>query len=164
MNNKLKLQSQDFITENTSELFDKIVEDVYDREIDYDNLENFKKPIRNLILICDMHFQVMNGGVLQFVDNSTGDFFEETLTALKEIKAFEFSDILYQMKNKFPNGIIPKNTEDRRDLIDEINDNLTEDEENELDELYEKIDDEYYDSEELLQKYIIEYTKEIINK
>ena len=148
-----------FENENIEEVFNKIVDEVYAREIDYDNIGNFKNPLKNLIYISNMHGQVLNGGVIQFVDNSTGDSFEETLKALKEIKATEYIEILEKVKSIFPKGIVPKDTEKRREVIDNIWESLNEKEDEEMNEMLEKLDEKYYDNQELLYKYIINYTK-----
>ena len=108
-----------------------------------------------------MHYQVMNGGVIQFVDNGSGDNFEETLTALKEIKATEYIEILEKFKSKVPNGVVPKNMEERRAVIDKLNDSLPPEE---LEEFYESLDKEYYKSENMLHQYVIEFTKQYIGE
>ncbi len=162
MNNKLKLTLKDFENKNQIELFDKIVDDVYAREIDHDNIENFENPLKNLIYISNMHGQVLNGGVIQFVDNSTGDSFEETLKAIKEIKAIEYIEILEKIKSIFPKGLIPKDMEERREVIDGIWESLNEKQDAEMNELLEKLDDKYYDNQETLYRYVIDYTKNSI--
>lgn len=73
-----------------------------------------------------MYFQIMNRGLIQFVDNSTGDYFEGTLTALKEMGLPRHSKILENIKQKFSDQNIPKDMEERRNLIDSINENLNE--------------------------------------
>ena len=164
MNNKLKLNAADFETNNKAELFEKIVEDIYDREIDYNNLDGFIKPIRNLIHVFDMHSQVMNGGLIQFVDNSTGDFFEETLIGLKEINANECVELLERLRDKYPNKTIPKNWEERRNAFDKISENLTQVEEWELDDFFENLDKEYYDYETQFQLMVIQYVQKYIDE
>ena len=159
MDNKLNLSLKDFENDDQSSLFDSIVDDVYAREIDHDNIEEFENPVKNLIYIFNMHFQVLNGGVIQFVDNSTGDFFEETLNALKEINAVEYVDILQKVKSIFPEGSVPRDTDERRAVIDGIWDDLTEKQDEEMSELLESVDEKYYDNQELLYKYVTDYTK-----
>ncbi len=159
MNNKINVTQKDFENKNQSELFDKIVDEVYNREIDHNNIEKFENPLKNLIYISDMHYQVLNGGVIQFVDNSSGDYFEETLKALKEIKALEYIEILEKIKSIFPKGFIPKDNEKRRDVIDSIWENLDEKEDAKMNELIESLDNKYYDNQEVFYKYIIDYTK-----
>ena len=162
MNNKINLSLKDFENDNQSELFDNIIDDVYAREIDHDNIEEFENPLKNLIYVSNMHGQVLNGGVIQFVDNSTGDSFEETLKALKEIKATEYIEILENVKSIFPKGLVPKDTEERRELIDSIWEKLNEKQDEEMSEFLENLDEKYYDNQELLYRYIIDYTKHYI--
>ena len=82
-----------------------------------------------------------------------------TLKALKEIKAIEYIEILEKVKSIFPKGIVPKDTEKRREVIDNIWESLNEKEDEEMNEMLEKLDEKYYDNQELLYKYIINYTK-----
>ncbi|MEW5677258.1 DUF4375 domain-containing protein [Flavobacterium enshiense] len=159
MNDKLNISSKDFETKDQSKLFDKIYDDVISREIYSDNIENFGNPLKNLIYIFSMHGEVLNGGLIQFVENSTGDNFEETLKALNEIKATEYVKILESIKTHFPNGYLPKDTGKRRELIDELNDKKNQEELWEMDDIYENYDKQYYDNVKNLEKYIIEYLK-----
>jgi len=162
MDSKLSLTSKDFENKNQSELFDQIVDDVYARELDHDHIENYENPLKNLIYISNMHGQVLNGGVTQFVDNSTGDSFEETLKALKEIEASQYVEILEKVKSIFPKSFVPKDMEERREIIDSIWESLNEKQDAEMNELFEKLDDVYYDNQEKLYNYVIEYTKKYI--
>jgi hypothetical protein len=164
MNNHINLSVKDFENNSQAELFQKIVDEIYEREIDLNKIDDFENPLKNLIYILNMHFQVMNGGVIQFVDNSTGDYFKETLLSLKEINADKYVRILEKIKEKFPNRIIPKNTEERRNLIDTICENLTQEQEWELDEFYESLDNEYCENQDELELIIIGYIKKLINK
>jgi len=45
-------------------------------------------------LLTSMHYQIMNGGIVQFIDNSTGEYFHETLEAAKRIDFFELVQVL----------------------------------------------------------------------
>ena len=162
MDNELNISPKIFENKDTEKVFETIVDEIYNRKIDFENIKNFENPIKNLIYIFDMDGQVSNGGVIQFVDNSTGDHFEETLLALKEIKAVEYVKILEDVKSHFPNGYIPNNTEIRRNLIDSLAEKLTQEEHWELEETYEKYDTQYYSNEKKLHQYVIEYLRKSI--
>ena len=81
MDNKLNITLKDFETKNQTELFYKIADEVTSRKIYSDNVEKFENPLKNLIYIIIMDGEVSNGGLIQFIENSSGDNFEETLKA-----------------------------------------------------------------------------------
>ena len=165
MNNQLSLKISDLNSPEKGEVFEKIVNEIYNREITDDNILKFERPIRNLILIFNMHFEIMNGGLLQFIDNSTGDYFEETLDSLQALNASEFVQILNDINNKlFSSTIIPTDTESRRELIDNINESLTEEDAAKLEFFYEETDETYYQNEELLHEYVIKFTNDLLVK
>jgi hypothetical protein len=159
MDNKINISSKDLENKNQSELFDKIYDDVISREIYSDNIEKYENPLKNLIYIFSMHGEVLNGGLIQFVENSTGDNFEETIKALNEIRAIEYVKILEKIKTHFPNGFLPKDTGKRRELIDELNDKRTQEELWEIEAVYENYDNQYYNNVKSLEKYVIDYLK-----
>jgi len=139
----------------TNEKFGIISDEVYNRHIDYNNIESFENPLKNLIYLLNMQGQVDNGGVTQFVDNSTGDHFIETKIALKEIGMESYHDILLEIEKSFPNGIVPKHQEKRRDAIDDISEN--EEEMWEIEEQYETYDNIFYEKEDEFKSKFVEY-------
>jgi len=139
----------------TNEKFGIISDEVYNRHIDYNNIESFENPLKNLIYLLNMQGQVDNGGVTQFVDNSTGDHFIETKIALKEIGMESYHDILLEIEKSFPNGIVPKHQEKRRDAIDDMSEN--EEEMWEIEEQYETYDNIFYVKEDEFKSKFVEY-------
>jgi hypothetical protein len=67
-----------------------------------------------------MDGQIMNGGVVQFIDNSTGNYFYETVQIARTINSTELLEILTKAAEQFPNEQVPKNWEERRALYDEL--------------------------------------------
>lgn len=61
-----------------------------------------------------------NGGFSQFFFNSSGDFSHETLDALKVIKAERTAILLEKAIAEFPNAKVPKDTAERRELMEKI--------------------------------------------
>lgn len=139
----------------TNEKFDIISDEVYNRHIDYENIESFENPLKNLIYLLNMQGQVDNGGVTQFVDNATGDNFIETKIALKEIGMESYHDILLEIEKSFPNSIVPKNQEKRRDAIDNMS--KTDEERWEIEEQYENYDNIFYEKEDEFKSKFVEY-------
>jgi hypothetical protein len=64
--------------------------------------------------------EVNNGGFNQYFRNSSGDFANETLKSLEDIKAFTTADILRKAIDQFPNNKVPKVSTDRIKVIDQI--------------------------------------------
>lgn len=106
-----------------------------------------------------MDGEVSNGGLIQFIENSSGDNFEETLKALNEIKATEYVKILESIKTLFPNGYLPKDTGERRKLIDELDSKKNQEELWKMEEIYEDYNKQYYNNIKNLEKHTIEYLK-----
>jgi hypothetical protein len=138
-----------------NEKFDEVVNEILIK----DGEKNLNNQIQGLIYAVNMHYQVLNGGVVQFVDNSTGDFFEETLVSLKKMKMEKYVEILERIKQIFPNQSIPKNMEERRNIIDGLT--KTQEEEWKMEELWEEFDEIYYRNEKLFENKVVEYYSEI---
>jgi hypothetical protein len=117
-------------------------------------VDGLKGPAKTTYLIGILNKQIMNGGFIQYYDNSYGQFAYETLMALKEINASGTHDLLKaSLEIINPNG---KTNSDFRKLIitREYNiDTITE-------EKLDKLDDKYYnladteDLEQLLGNYL----------
>ena len=162
MDNRINLTKDAFENKSIDDIFYLIGDEVYNRYIDLDKINEFENPLKNLILIFNMHGQVENGGVSQFVDNSTGDYFDETLIALKDIGIDEYVDILETVKQTFPNNKVPKDIIIRRNVIDNMA--KTQEEDMKMVELYEKLDSLYYANDKKFKTKLIEYTKKELFK
>lgn len=149
-----------FDSNNDEVIFNKIVDTVYE-SIDYQVHEDITDDaIKNLTYIFAMHFQVQNGGVIQFVDNSTGNTFYEIMESLKEIDALIYIKLLFLIESAFPNQKVPKNWEDRRDMIDLINENKVDNIPDFNSELFwDELDKLYFNNQDKLYKKIIRYVK-----
>lgn len=139
----------------TNEKFDIISNEVYNRYIDYENIEIFENPLKNLIFLLNMQGQIDNGGVGQFVDHATGNNFNETKIALKETRIESYYNILLEIEQSFPNCIVPKNQEKRRDAIDNMS--KTDEEIWKIEEQYENYDNIFYEKEDEFKSKIVEY-------
>lgn len=149
------VKKDDIENKNKSEAFDFISDTVYDGRIDIFKMSGYKDSLKNLIYVLNMHYQVMNGGLLQFVDNSTGDDFHETENALEGMGLPKHVKMLEEYKKIFPNQLVPKNMELRRSLIDTFNEDLPEEREIFVDDL----DRTYYLLENEFEQRIVEYVK-----
>jgi hypothetical protein len=119
---KMKIKKEFFNGADNSKILHCLVENCYPPDDDNFNIEKFEKVTQNFVLFVNMDGQILNGGVIQFIDNSTGNYFHETIQVAKAIKSTELLEILTKAAGQFPNGQIPKNWEERRALYDELSD------------------------------------------
>ena len=67
-----------------------------------------------------------------------GDYTQETLNALKAIGAHKTEDLMLRAVCKFKGGIVPRDMEERQDMVDELDE----------EDAWENLDDEYYDDKQ----------------
>ncbi len=118
----------------------------YDK--DFESLNEIEK---NVLYVEMLEKQVNNGGFDQYFFNSSGGYAHETLIALKEIKAPLTADILNRAIRVFPTLPVPKDTEQRREYLEDIPASIS--------EIWEKLEDEFYEYPENLEGLVIEYAK-----
>lgn len=85
-----------------------------------ENFDDFDEVTQTFVLIVNADGQINNGGIIQFIDNRTGNRFHETIDAAKRINSKILVEILTIAAEQFPNGQIPKNWNERRSLYDEL--------------------------------------------
>lgn len=114
-------------------------------------------------LLFSMHYQILNGGVMQFIDNAAGNYFHGTLDASRKIGFEELTEILTKVADVFPDSTVPADWDERRETIDVLNEaNLIKggdfDYTNpEWSQFWEDLDSAYYSNEAKLYKLTIKY-------
>jgi len=74
-----------------------------------DGLYRLSRWEQTYYLVCVLQGEVFNGGIGQFFDNSSGDFYRETLDALGELGAMRCRALLVEAKQAlFPSGVPPR--------------------------------------------------------
>jgi hypothetical protein len=68
--------------------------------------------------------EVNNGGFNQYYYNSAGNFAPETVESLRAIKANKTAGLLEKANSLFPQGIVPKDWDDRQETVMSLNDDL----------------------------------------
>jgi hypothetical protein len=81
---------------------------------------------RQILDVYEIINEVENGGIDQFLANSTGDRAEETLHALKSIGATESAGIVTKAMALFPNGKPSRAREERLHELEQIRDSHAE--------------------------------------
>jgi len=72
---------------------------------------------RNIMYIYELESEVNNGGFDQYFYNSPGSNVNETIKALESVESKIFLQILIEARNKFPDGDVPKNQNERQEIL-----------------------------------------------
>ena len=131
---------------------DAIIEiDIILSDIFYKNPEKLSIHEKNIVYIEEFEREVNNGGFSQYFSNSSGNNALETLNALNLINSKIFKKILENAIDKFPNRIVPKDRDEREELLMDIENNNA--------DLWDELDNEFYEYEEDIYILLIEYIK-----
>jgi hypothetical protein len=71
-------------------------------------------------LIEELESEINNGGFDQFFFNSAGDYTAETIEALNAIGATHTAGIVKAAASRFPDGMPPKDRNERQDILEKI--------------------------------------------
>jgi hypothetical protein len=147
----MKIKRTIFNSTDNSKIWDDLV-DYYLPDFDETNRLQMDEISLTFSLLVSMHYQIMNGGIVQFIDNESGNYFHETLDAAKRINFTELINILTTAAGQFPNKQVPKDWGFRRELWDKIADSTEED-------FWETLDKSYFANEVNLYTHAIDYLK-----
>lgn len=117
-----------------------------------DNLDGLTQPQRNFFFNQNLEREINNGGFNQYFYNSSGDYAHETLTSLQAIGANKTADILRQAIDQFPNSIVPKDRQERQNVLGQI--------EAKANEEWEHLDQKFYAYEDDLNELNLQYVKQ----
>ena len=92
----------------------------YYPDYEYDSFENLDIVSQTFALIIAADGQINNGGIIQFINNGTGNHFHETIDAARRIKSELLVQLLTRASRQFPNGQVPADWDERRNLYDEL--------------------------------------------
>src|SRR5690554_5542065 len=123
-----------------------ILEDLNDAIIELDNF---------ICELCDygesLDREINNGGFNQYFINSSGDNSHETILSLKSIGADKTATILQKAIEQFPDKAVPKDRDERIEVVEQI--------EEIADEIWSELDEKFYEYEDDLNSLNIEYIK-----
>ena len=114
------------MTDPTEDVLDKRWQGICDR-YDSSGLQDMSSEERRFFLIYDMLGQVGNGGLGGYFGNSTGHLAGQTADALDLLGANRSAEVMRRAMVHFPEGVVPVNWEDRRSVIDGLDDCVFED-------------------------------------
>lgn len=119
------------------------------------NLERLTDQQKNFLYNQNLEREVNNGGFKQFFYNSSGEFAHETINSLKIIGAHKTATIVQEAINQFPNNKIPKDRIERINLIENLSENV--------EIIWDELDQKFFIYEEDLNSLNIEYIKQNIS-
>lgn len=99
---------------------DNVVEDAYEycmRKCNWDPSTLEDSNVRAFLLCVLFEGEVANGGISQFLSNSSGDMSEETALAMEKIDE-SVAGIIREAIQCFPNGQAPTDREERNEQMD----------------------------------------------
>jgi hypothetical protein len=118
-------------------------------QIFYSNPDVLTQCEKNIVFIEELEREVNNGGFSQYFYNSSGDYAMETITALKTVKSKIFLELLNNAVKKFPDGTVPKDRDERDELLETMED----------DSVWDSLDESFYQYEEDIYSLMIDYIK-----
>jgi hypothetical protein len=116
-----------------------------------DDISNLNDHQKLFYLNQTLEREINNGGFNQYFRNASGDHAHETILSLKAIGAEKTADILQNAIDQFPNKIVPKDRDERAEIIEEIEDNAK--------EVWDILDQKFYKYEDDLNLLNIEYVR-----
>lgn len=144
------------LIEDETESVLKIQEILWKKIQPYDEFKNLNEAEKTFLYVVMLEAEINNGGFDQYFFNSTGDYANETLVALKKIGAFKTAEIVEEAFRYFPENPIPKDNQKRRDLLEHIDEQTT--------EKWTQLEDKFYLYEENLGGLVLDYVRKNVNE
>jgi len=116
-----------------------------------DNFSKLTDQQKLFYLNQNLEREINNGGFNQYFINSSGDNAHETILSLKAIGADKTADILQKAIDQFPDKTVPKDRDKRTEIVEQI--------EEVADEVWNDLDQKFYQYEDNLNALNIEYIK-----
>jgi hypothetical protein len=116
-----------------------------------DNLELLTNAQQIFYFNQSLEREINNGGFNLFYLNHSGYFAHETVDSLKAIGAYLTAEIVINANNQFPKGKVPKDYDERQNVLSKIDDKSN--------EIWDELDQKFYKYENDLNSLNIEYVK-----
>jgi Domain of unknown function (DUF4375) len=128
--------------------FDNFIGELCDYGDDFSKLTEHQKLF---YLTQNLEREINNGGFNQYFCNSSGDNAHETILSLKAIGADKTADILQKAIDQFPGKTVPKDRDERVEIVEQIEETDN--------EVWEELDENFFEYEDDLNTLNIEYIK-----
>jgi len=116
-----------------------------------DNMDVLSEPQKNFYLNQNLEREINNGGFNQYFINSSGDYAHETIQSLKLIGANHTADILQKAIDQFPDKKVPKDRDERIEIVEKIEETAN--------EVWEDLDQKFFEYVDDLNALNIEYVR-----
>jgi hypothetical protein len=117
-----------------------------------EKLDNLTEEQKNFFFNQNLEREINNGGFNQYFYNSSGDFAHETINSLKIIGADKTANILQQAIDQFPDKIVPLNRTERQEVLEKIEETVS--------EIFEELDEKFFVYEDDLNTLNIEFVRQ----
>jgi hypothetical protein len=117
-----------------------------------DNMDVLSEPQKNFYLNQNLEREINNGGFNQYFINPSGDYAHETIHSLKLIGANRTNEILEKAIDQFPDKIVPKDRDERVEIVEEIEETAN--------EVWEELDQKFFEYVDDLNALNIEYVRQ----
>jgi len=116
-----------------------------------DNMDALTESQKNFYYNQNLEREINNGGFNQYFINSSGDFAHETINSLRTIGANHTADILQSAIDQFPDRKVPRDRDERTELVGQIEETGN--------EKWEELDQKFFEYKDDLNSLNIEYVK-----
>ena len=119
---------------------------------DYGNdMDVLTEPQKIFYLNQNLEREINNGGFNQYFINSSGDYTHETIHSLKSIGANHTADILQKAIDQFSDKKVPKDRDDRIEIVEDIEETSN--------EVWEELDQKFFEYVDDLNTLNMEYIR-----
>ena len=118
--------------------------------------EKLSKCAKNIIYIEKLEEEVNHGGFGNYFFYNSGNYAMETREALRDIGSTIFFDIVTNAIQIFPNGIVPKELDERQAVLNDI--------ETKNSDVWEELNNKFMKYEEDIYSLLIDYINKNINE
>ncbi|MBZ0246198.1 MAG: DMP19 family protein [Cyclobacteriaceae bacterium] len=116
-----------------------------------DNMNVLTDPQKNFYYNQNLEREINNGGFSQYFINSSGDFAHETINSLRAIRADHTANILQSAIDQFPDKMVPRDRDERTELVGRIEETAN--------EKWEELDQKFFEYKDDLNSLNIEYVR-----
>jgi hypothetical protein len=116
-----------------------------------DNVDALTEAQRNFYYNQNLEREINNGGFNQYFINSSGDFVHETINSLRTIGAHHTADILQAAIDQFPDQKVPRDRDERTELVEQIGETAN--------EKWEELDQKFFEYKDDLNSLNFEYVR-----
>lgn len=117
-----------------------------------EELDKLTEPQKQFFYNQNLEREINNGGFNQYFINSSGDFAHETILSLKAIGANKTTEILKQAIDQFPDKRVPKDRDERIELVIQIQDKAN--------EIWGQLDNKFFEYQEDLNTLNLNYVRQ----